>query len=1236
MFKILFITSFLLLTIITSLNAEDRIIQQSGTFNLMWQDTAEVKNTKKDYDTALSYCENLILGGFTDWRIPLVEELLYISDKKTVSPSIHSAFINTASDEYWSSTAYPNGSSSYYEYFTVDFKNGNDTGAHDNHEHYVRCVRGEKATLNFSRDSATSIVSESKTGLMFQDDSSTGANKFTLADSKCKNSELGAYSDWRVPTFEELYLLLNNSTSYSLVENIFEKTSTNYTWTSDKYLSYSGSYWFVRFSTAYGWGFDNSKAQNSNYSVKCVRGNHLEFNFSLYGSSSNIQVTNSVKHELKSGWSMISSIINGKKYSTSLFDASVVYSYNPKTSSFYNPEHCKPSVGCWVKLLSDRTVTLDASNLENDSTMSLKSIINESEPNAWNLVGTSIDTTLSELKKLNVSSVWTYDTSTGVWNNNETVKAGEGFWIKTLNSSSSSQSSSSSSESTSSSVSSSSEIVDDSIVNSASDMPVISSGIIKKVEAGDDHTLVLKSNGELWGFGSNQYGQLGDGSTKTRLSPVKIMQDVKDINVYKNSSFAIKTDNSLWGFGKNNGRLGDGTLSSKANPVKIMENVSSINRLLIIKMDGTLWTIADDGLSYTKFMDNVRYATEAGGSFAIKTDGTLWAWGLNLQSQLGVGSNRNIALPIKIMSNVKSVLPNYYNTYVVKTDGTLWGMGLDDTGIFGEKKSLPFKIMDDVDSISATNSVAIALKNDKSAWGFGYNTYGKLGLGNITNTAVPIKIMDDVKNLNVTFGSSFIQKIDNTLWGFGRNDRGQLGDGTTTQVLTPKKLYDDVKLFETTSYRSHVLKNNGTLWGSGGDGVGLLGSGHSSVRESVQIQTKPLRYFPDIKGIKLYNQNSSGIDFKMLTNNDKVLYGNIKDGKLNSFTTFPKELNGGALVFQSENNKVKYIYEISSKATNSILEVKDGYFDVFTHDSIANTIKYEGKQEYSTKQIVATVPSSSTSSSSSSSSSSVSPTAVILSGERVDSKDDGKIYKSSVKSTRILPLWIAVIGLGYTVYTIDAILDEANNIVNGEQTIVDRLKELNDDLANLPSIIEDYFRDRYDNLLSRAESLGAEEPETDSTQNTTPVKTIFDFVPRITIKAKEFFNTSSTEPQIIASGEPSSTVSKGTCFYITSYSGTKHRVYPGTAIASGYFKDSYAYESNVRIGAWNNAGNKIIDICHSVARNSGPVFLLPRETSYKQATCNDLSGRWVDKFECSISSVEAYCSCPVVYSGSSR
>jgi len=285
---------------------------------------------------------------------------------------------------------------------------------------------------------------------------------------------------------------------------------------------------------------------------------------------------------------------------------------------------------------------------------------------------------------------------------------------------------------------------------------------IKMISAGGYHSLILKNDGSLYSVGRNNYGQLGDGTTTQRTTPVKIMDSVSSIATGGYHSLILKNDDSLYGVGSNGfGQLGDGTTTQRTTPVKIMDSVSSI-------------------------------ATGGYHSLILKTDGSLYSVGRNSDGQLGDGTKTHRTTPVKIMDSVSSIIAGGYHSLILKNDDSLYGVGSNGFGQLGDgtttQRTTPVKIMDSVGSIAAGDVHSLILKTDGSLYSVGSNSDGELGDGTKTHRTTPVKIMDSVGSIAAGVYYSLILKTGGSLYGVGRNYNGQLGDGTTISGNTPVKV----------------------------------------------------------------------------------------------------------------------------------------------------------------------------------------------------------------------------------------------------------------------------------------------------------------------------------------------------------------------------------------------------------------------------------------------------------------
>ena len=311
--------------------------------------------------------------------------------------------------------------------------------------------------------------------------------------------------------------------------------------------------------------------------------------------------------------------------------------------------------------------------------------------------------------------------------------------------------------------------------------------------AGDFHSLALRSDGSLWGWGLNQNGQVGDKTVLDKLAPIQIGTDKKwtVVSAGKAHSVGVKSDGTLWAWGQNfYGQLGDVTGVDKTSPIQVLMAPAAAGST----------TAATAGAA-----DKIWAAAGAGSNFTVgrKTDNTVYSWGSNDRGQLG---NSTVVTPA-IAANVPMLVPGLkaltisvgnLHVLAIRPDGALFSWGANDLGQLGNGKTidglLPTQVGTEIDwtMVAAGGFHSLAIKVDGTLWSWGSNSDGQLGVGTTTDSTEPMQIGLSRDWILVSAGKyhSFAVKSNGTLWVWGRNVEGQQGNGTMTvkPVLVPTQL----------------------------------------------------------------------------------------------------------------------------------------------------------------------------------------------------------------------------------------------------------------------------------------------------------------------------------------------------------------------------------------------------------------------------------------------------------------
>ncbi len=304
--------------------------------------------------------------------------------------------------------------------------------------------------------------------------------------------------------------------------------------------------------------------------------------------------------------------------------------------------------------------------------------------------------------------------------------------------------------------------------------PVQVSGIseVVAVATGARHSLALTSGGVLWVWGDNAYGQIGNGNNTDQKLPVQVMTGVSQIAAGDYHSIALKSDGSLWAWGANgDGQLADGGTTNRNTPGSVtgLGGVNAIgaggNHTLVVLAaggamkswgkntngqlgDGSTYARATSPVSVAGLLDATGASAGVAFSLARRFDGSVHAWGLNSNGQLGQGDTTQ------------------------RTSPTLIG-------------TLPA-----VAAIAGGGSHALALLSDGTLAAWGHNSYGSVGDGSGAQRTSPVAVAGLASVVAIGAGQYHSVAVTSTgeVWTWGYNNQAQVGDGTTANRLSPVKI----------------------------------------------------------------------------------------------------------------------------------------------------------------------------------------------------------------------------------------------------------------------------------------------------------------------------------------------------------------------------------------------------------------------------------------------------------------
>jgi len=368
---------------------------------------------------------------------------------------------------------------------------------------------------------------------------------------------------------------------------------------------------------------------------------------------------------------------------------------------------------------------------------------------------------------------------------------------------------------------------------------------VVQVIAGNNHSIAIRQDGTIWGWGVGSNGTIGmarpqvypnQGAPSAMVDPGDLpFKDVTAAAAAFSHSLMLRANGTVWGTGTNSaGELG---LNLNAEQYSFA------------------MTLTEPGVPFI----NVKTIGAGGGtSYAITNDGSAWAWGNNTYRQIGDGTATQRLVPTRVTDaqgnpfrNVIAVAASLIHAVWLKDDGTVWAVGANTNGTIGDgtntDRANPVRVetsagvpLSGITAIAAGVSHTVALKSDGTAyvWGTG-----------LTNRPAPVVDAGGVPLTGISAvaagdRTTFFLMSNRTVMAFGMNGFGQLGDGSTSQRTAAGRVlnsngspFSEVQAISADARHVLALKTDGSVWAWGDNSSRQLGDGTTTARSNpVRVQ----------------------------------------------------------------------------------------------------------------------------------------------------------------------------------------------------------------------------------------------------------------------------------------------------------------------------------------------------------------------------------------------------------------
>ncbi|MBI3501963.1 MAG: T9SS type A sorting domain-containing protein [Bacteroidetes bacterium] len=439
-------------------------------------------------------------------------------------------------------------------------------------------------------------------------------------------------------------------------------------------------------------------------------------------------------------------------------------------------------------------------------------------------------------------------------------------------------------------------------------------GLLAQTIAGSRymHSVATCTDGSVMTWGDNSSGAIGDNTTTNASSPVQVhgpgnvgfLSNIISLGAGRESSLALKNDSTVWAWGNNfYKQLGDGSATNRLTPVQVLTGASgcvtylckiiaiscATYHTLALKSDGTVWAWGNNGGSFGKlgindivastkstpvqvhgagnvgFLSGIKAISGGGNhSLALKSDGTVWAWGYNSNGQLGDNITTNQPVPVQVvgaggsgnLTNIAAIAGGIFHSLAIDNTGQVWAWGSNVNGELGNgtttESHFPVQVsgLSNIISIAAGQYFSVAVKNDSTVWAWGDNTFGQLGIGSQTSGTLVIGktyiisnyvATDDFTNVgdccNFTGDQFTATGTTPAKWSYGSTLLIQ-HEVLPVQVKGVGCAGNLLKIASVAAgqYHALALKSNNTLKAWGDDFEGQLGNNTTSTQFPCPVQ----------------------------------------------------------------------------------------------------------------------------------------------------------------------------------------------------------------------------------------------------------------------------------------------------------------------------------------------------------------------------------------------------------------